>query len=313
MALSIADMRTFLSRSYSSVNQNKVNGIHAEVAFYDYIVALGFADRVSPGGWIIRPNRVQSFGLSAVAVFPDDIPVDQDLSTGTPPAVPESIDAAASFLRSASIATYFCYPIETAPGLQWLGLLRGHPSPPQPEDINDLLVNGEGFARRRRPYNFLRYSSDVSRLSDKVIAAQLPLEALRIYIHSGVYGEISDIDRLLWGQNTIYPVEVKEKTRVRDDPAIGDWFGIDVGTFAKLAYFAAWHGRLRSLFVVREIVDPDTRELMQWWAADFETVAKRASWVFRGGGPTMGGMASAVLQVPIDAFRVLDPAYMASL
>jgi hypothetical protein len=167
--------------------------------------------------------------------------------------------------------------------------------------------------QRAKPWNFLRYHADVSGLTDEAVQAQYSLEALRIHINSIVYAETSDIDRLLWGANTIYPVEVKEKTRVTGDTGMGDWFGMDVGPFTKLAFFAAWYGELKSLFVVREIKDVQTRELVQYWAIEFSDVAKHASWVFQSGGPNMLGGRSAVVRVPVTAFKTLDAAFLKSL
>src|SRR5439155_26594746 len=124
--------------------------------------------------------------------------------------------------------------------------------------------------------------------------------------------ETSDIDRLVWGQQTIYPVEIKEKTRANDRD-IGDWFGLDAGPFAKLAYFAAWYGQLKSLFIVREITDVVSRQLAGWWAIEFSNVAKHASWVFRGGGPSMLGTRSAIFRIPLDAFSRLSEDFVESL
>jgi hypothetical protein len=44
----------FLSRSISSLNRNKVNGPLAEVELRLYSTAVGFGDRISPGGRIAR-------------------------------------------------------------------------------------------------------------------------------------------------------------------------------------------------------------------------------------------------------------------
>jgi hypothetical protein len=54
MAVSINDMRDYLSRSYSSRNTNKVFGVLAEADFYQHVTSLGFQDRLSPGGWLQR-------------------------------------------------------------------------------------------------------------------------------------------------------------------------------------------------------------------------------------------------------------------
>lgn len=313
MSITIDDMRTFLSQAYSSINTNKINGIYAEIDFYKYLRDLGFAERVSPGGWIMRPSRVPNFGAEAIAVFPEVVQAGGDHSPGrAAPEVPQSVEAAAYKLRDAHISTYFCYPVEDENGgVVWMGMRRGIPAPPPPADIIGLI--DPPFVRRARPFKFLRYHSDVLKLSEEAVQSQFALEALRIYINSSFYMETSDIDRLLWGENTIYPVEVKEKTRVTGDAGMGDWFGMDVGPFTKLAFFAAWYGQLKSLFVVREIADVESRALVQYWAIEFSDVAKHASWVFQSGGPNMLGGRSAVVRIPIHAFKGLDVAFLRSL
>ncbi len=164
----------------------------------------------------------------------------------------------------------------------------------------------KSFQRRKRGHNFLRYNTNVSDLDDSVIPVQFSLESLRIYIHSKMYAEVSDIDAFLWGQRVAYAVEVKEKTEVSDDKTLGPWFGLDVGPFTKLAYFAAWNGSVKSLFVVREIDDEKRRKPVGWWAILFTDIAKYASWVFRGGGRNMLGGSSAVVRIPKSYFRPLE-------
>src|SRR5437870_10935690 len=82
MAISLKYMRESLSQAYRTVNENKLNGIRAELAFYRYVSSLGFADRLSPGGWIMRPKEVLNFGRDAVAVFPEEIDPDVDMPVG---------------------------------------------------------------------------------------------------------------------------------------------------------------------------------------------------------------------------------------
>lgn len=117
--------------------------------------------------------------------------------------------------------------------------------------------------------------------------------------------EMSDIDGILWGQQYTYPIEIKEKTPANDSK-LGDYFGLDLGPFVKLAFYAARRGHLKSLFIVREIDDPQTRRLVDWWFIQFDELARWASWVPQAGGRGMGGGASAVVKVPKDRFARLD-------
>ena len=99
--------------------------------------------------------------------------------------------------------------------------------------------------------------------------------------------EMSDIDGIFWGQQFTYPLEIKEKT-VANDSKVGDYFGIDVGPFVKLAFYAAKKGNLHSLFFVREINNTEDREIVNWWFITFDTLAQFASWIPQGGG--VGGL-----------------------
>jgi hypothetical protein len=86
---------------------------------------------------------------------------------------------------------------------------------------------------------------------------------------------------------------------------MGPFFGLDVGPFVKLAFYAAKRGNLHSLFVVREIDNVDERNLVDWWFITFDELAQLASWVQQGGGRGMGGGLAAVVRVPKCEFHRL--------
>jgi hypothetical protein len=86
---------------------------------------------------------------------------------------------------------------------------------------------------------------------------------------------------------------------------MGPFFGLDVGPFVKLAFYAAKRGNLHSLFLVREIDNAEERNLVQWWFIKFDELAQFASWVQQGGGPNMGGGRSSVVRVPKCEFHPL--------
>lgn len=310
MALSRDEMLGFLAQAYSSVNTNKLNGIRAELDFGQYVSNLGFAERSTPGGWIMRPNRVGSFGAArAVALFP--LPVTSDGAPAPDTAtISTGVRAIAPHLQGANIDTYLC---AMASNGDWMATLVGRPTEEAPARIVDLL--SERFIKRKTAYNFLRYKHDPASLgsfSDRDLSSLYAIESLRVQVATHYFAEASDIDTLLWGTSRVYPIEVKEKTRA-EAPDIGPWFGLDVGPFAKLAFYAAWYQRFSSLFVVREIADVTSRSLVKWWVIDFDTIAKRASWVQRAGGKNMSGGASAVVRIPLDSFQAFDAEYLKTL
>jgi hypothetical protein len=99
-------------------------------------------------------------------------------------------------------------------------------------------------------------------------------------------------------------LEIKEKT-VAQSPDLGPFFGLDLGPFVKLAFYAAMGGQLHSVFVVREIDNVQQRNLVDWWLITFDQIARFASWVPQGGGTNMGGGRSSVVKIPRQEFQHL--------
>jgi hypothetical protein len=64
-------------------------------------------------------------------------------------------------------------------------------------------------------------------------------------------------------------MEIKEKTAATTRE-MGEYFGLDVGPFTKLAFYAAKRGNFQSLFVVREIDNVNDRNLVNWLYKTFE-------------------------------------------
>ena len=69
--ISMAAMRGYLSQSITNLNQNKLRGLLAEVDLRTHLLNLGFAGRVSSGGWIARTKGPGIFGHSTIALFPE--------------------------------------------------------------------------------------------------------------------------------------------------------------------------------------------------------------------------------------------------
>jgi hypothetical protein len=176
-----------------------------------------------------------------------------------------------------------------------------------------LLDNIGAFSiERARNYNFLRYNTNTSVIPDSSIPEEYAKENLRVVFNTHFMVEASDIDGIFWGQERTYPIEIKEKTPATDS-RLGDYFGLDAGPFAKLAFYAAKRGNLHSLFVVREIDSVQERNLVQWWYITFDTLAQYASWIPQGGGQNMLGGRSSVVRIPKAEFRQLDRNSLESL
>jgi len=306
-SLSIQAMESYLSHSISSLNRNKLHGLLAEIDFRNYINSLGFHERVSVGGWIVRNTGAGTFAHDTVVFFPNTIVPDVDYPpTSQLPDPGHGLHTICSTFHQLGIGSYFCTPVvnidENPLSIQWhsvqLGLPTQQPYSPFPVDLPD-------FTPRSRRYNFLQSNTDVSLIPENSMPEEFSKEHLRVSFQNRYMAEISDIDGILWGEQYTYPIEIKEKTPASDNK-IGEYFGLDVGPFVKLAFYAAKRGNLHSIFIVREINDVESRELVNWLFITYDQLAQYASWVYRGGGTNMLGGQSSVVRIPKSEFQVLN-------
>lgn len=312
--LSLEEMRSYLTRTISSMNRNKLTGLLAEIDLRHYLAALGFSDRVSVGGWIARSTGAGNFGHHAIVVFPQIVEPGIDYSPARVfPNPPIGLHTICSTFRQLGIQSYFCIPsvavANDSIGMTWRAKELGIPWEDAYREFPGELA---GFQRRGQRYNFLRYNTDVSIVPDAYVPEEFSKEHLRVALSDHYISEMSDVDGIFWGRQYTYPLEIKEKT-CGNDSRLGEYFGLDVGPFVKLAHYAAKRGNLHSLFIVREIADPEARELVAWRYITFDRLAQFASWVQQQGGRGMTGGNSAVVKIPKCEFEVLDANALASL
>lgn len=307
-SLDLGRMRAFLSRSLSSVNRNKVNGLLAELDFRRFVEGLGLGDRVSPGGWIARNTR-QDYGHHHVAIFPEAIQPDTPYPVGQRGTPGGGLHSVAAILRQAGIRPYFCSPEIDSGEVCWFAKELGVPYETPFEAFPDCI---SGFAPRTRRFNHLKWKADASLIPDEGVAEEFSKEHVRVAFADQFFSEMSDIDGVFYADANTYPLEIKEKTVARDNNR-GDYFGLDVGPFAKLAFYASRMSHLRSLFVVREIDDVATRNLVEWWFITFEKLAQFAGWTPRGGGMNMRGGGSSTILIPRAEFTRLTASSLREL
>lgn len=309
-------MRAYLSTSIASLNQNKLNGLLAEIDLRNYLTGLGYAGRVSRGGWLLRTKGENIFGDSTIALFPEILDPSQTYPTDRVLPPPETgLFTIGATLQQCAIPNFYCAATigaaEQTATLQWQAFRLGLPGQQTYAPLVPTMQNF-GFAPRNQNYNFLRYNADVTGIPDAAVPEEFTKEHLRIAFNTPYMAEISDIDGLFWGNQFTYPMEIKEKTAATSTD-MGPYFGLDVGPFAKLAFYAAKRGNLRSLYVVREIDNTTDRNLVGWLYVTFDDLVQRASWGSRAGGTNMLGGASAVVRIPRAAFRPLNAANLAAL
>jgi hypothetical protein len=314
-SLTEQSMRAFLSRSISSLNRNKLNGLLAEVDFRTHLNAIGFGGRVSRGGWIARRIGAGNFAHNTAVFFPEtiapgaDYPLNREL-----PAPDHGLHTICSTFHQTGISAFFCAGVieanNDAQSLRWKAVQLGLPVEQDYQPFPDCVT--AIFSGRNRRYNNLRYHSVVDEIPAIAVPEEFSKEHLRVAFNNPLMAEISDVDGIFWGQRFTYPLEIKEKTPA-NDARLGEYFGLDVGPFVKLAHYAARQGNLHSLFVVREINNEDERALVAWRFITFEQLARFASWVPRAGGTSMGGGRSSVVCIPRCEFQELNAANLAAL
>jgi hypothetical protein len=304
-------MRKYVKKSLS--NDNKRNGILAEAEFRMFLTHLGMATKASPGGWIMRSARDASLPKRSFVAFPNDIEPDRDYTATSdlaPP--PHGMQAVASVFHQHGIEAFAAGATiakkNDAASIQWYVKQLGLPHIGPWEAFPGVL---DQFVPRTRKYNFLRYSVRTKAIPDKLIPDVFAKEHLRIAVQNNFFVELSDVDAVFFGKHRVYPVEIKEKTRGADPS--GEFFGLDVGPFVKLAFYTAHRNDMDSVFVVREIEDTRSRRLKAWWIITFDEIARVAGWTPISGGKSMGGGRSSVIKIPFAAFRPLNAKVLASL
>ena len=208
-SLSLAAMRNFLSQSIASLNRNKLHGTLAEIAFRDHLRALGYHDRVSPGGWIARRKGPDIFAHSTAAIFPEVVlPAQRYPENRSLPSPSLGLHTICATFHQSGIASYFCAATMTGDedpsSLQWHAVQLGLPS----EQPYQPLIQALGplyFTVRERNYNYLRYRTDASSIPDAAVPEEFSKEHLRVAFNTHFIVEPTDIDGIFWGQQHTYP------------------------------------------------------------------------------------------------------------
>lgn len=277
--------------------------------FRSHVATLRNGERVSRGGW------TGEFAHNTAVFFPEIVQPGVDYGAARPLTPPDlGLHTICATFHQTGIASFFCAAVvpesDDATQLAWKAVQLGLPTQQPFEDFPSCVATL--FRRRERPYNFLRYKADADLIPEIAVPDEYSKEHLRITFQTAFMAEVSDVDGIFWGEQFTYPLEVKEKTPAADG-RLGDFFGLDVGPFVKLAFYAAKRGHLHSLFIVREIDNVTDRRLVNWWFITFEQLATYASWVSRAGGTSMGGGASSVVRIPKCEFRELNQTNLRSL
>src|SRR5207237_7660759 len=128
---------------------------------------FGFQDRISLGGWIARRVGPGQFGDDTVAVFPEVKNESSTLVVGRPLQEPgRGLHTICSTFYQIGIKSFFCSlqleQVDQPDSFSWKAVRLGTPIDEPWCPLSDAL--GEDLGVRPRPYNPLRYHTDVSRI-----------------------------------------------------------------------------------------------------------------------------------------------------
>jgi len=320
----------FLETQWSSINENKIKGILAEVAFKKYLVDNKV--HFLPGGWILVPGKVGENvpvpSLQKICLLPLEhrfswaVAVTNSMTSGPTPAA----ISAYNYFRQLGVTTYFLIPdnVEetsfSVPKKSSTGVSAKYPRPYElifktigPTGNFETVEFGrvmENFPKRKG--NIGMRCNTLGRInpddfpwnSAEVVQSLFWFEYARFYCQVDYQVSNNDLDMFLIGNSgSPYPVELKSKVPARDDN-LGEWFGLDIGPFAKMAFFTSNSINTDALYVVQEV--DDQRNHMEWYAIKFTELVRACSWVFQSGGTGMMGGASSTIKVPKAAFSPLS-------
>lgn len=317
----------FLETQWSSINENKIKGINAEIRFEAYLNSPAIRtlfDYIIPGGWIISPGRnthINPTTIGRIAILP--IPTSFSWTQRLDPIPFTAQVLAESYFKQVGITTYFVkfdtngqaqientftlpvtgnypisYPLDFykigANGLFQVSLA----------DVTNNFTTRNGL-RGMRAYELNRIDRTIPVWNNTATVSELFWkEYSRYFLHRQFLVSSNDLDFFIVGKSgRAYPIEFKSKT-VAIDASLGDWFGIDVGPFSKLSFFVSLSNNMEALYFVEEVdVNGST---IEWWGIKFSELLKTCHWVSQSGGIGMGGGASVTIKVPKVSFQALN-------
>lgn len=243
-------------------------------------------------------------------MFPDVIEPDNQYPVGRDlPDPPHGLHTICSTFHQSGIRAYFCAPTiatdDDALSVEWHSIQLGLPYQQQYGLFPDSI---DGFRRRTRRFNFLRYSTDASLIPEIALAEEFTKEHLRVTFQSSYFSEISNIGGIFWGSRFTCPLEISEQ-QASNDRYYGKCFGIGVADFLKLTLLTTNCRNLNSLFIVGEIDSPKERGLVEWWFTTFDRLSPFLSANRVGGREGL----NTIIGIPKSEFQSLSNAALLSL
>lgn len=286
-SISRQQMRNYLSKNATSSNPKALRDTLARIELKNHLVEIGLGDRMSTGGWMARVAGTGPFGRTTVAMFPEVIVAGREYAPDRDLPVPAQVlYTICASLHHCGISSYYCAAKPQVDGgpvrVDWHARQLDAASAWEYEPIADAFQRLQFAARTRTDPPFTD-GTNATVIPEAAIPEEFSREHLRISFSTHYLSEVADIHGILWSPRRAHVLEVAENTSA-ESADMGPFFGLDVGPFAKLAFYAAKRGNLHSLYVVREIDNPNDRNLVNWLFITFDQLAQFASWIPQGGG-----------------------------
>lgn len=317
----------FLETQWSSINDNKVKGIISELALKEFLIKNNH--HFVPGGWVLVPGNPS---LSPVPTREKlcILPRGNSFSWNNDVAIQTLAEISAySHFRQVGMKALFAIPtnvVEENFSLPKKSNGRIKANYPRSYNLQFFEISPTGklievsfedafryFPKRTgnkglrcNATNRLNLAPEVWR-DPSVISDLFWFEYAKYFIQVDYLVSNNDLDLFLIGPSgRSYPVELKSKTVARDK-TLGEWFGIDMGPFAKLSFFTSNSMNNDALYIVEEIEEIDKNRMhIEWYGITFSQLVKSCSWVGQGGGRGMTGGRSSTYKVPKSAFTQLS-------
>lgn len=316
----------FLETQWSSINDNKIKGILAEIRFKDFLFQNNY--HYAPGGWIVTPGKPTINKIPTkekICILPrKHMFTWQNQAVSNNNLTPAEITAY-SYFRQVGMKAIFATPatvneLSFANPAPRVGSARAKYPRPYMLDLHEIGPNGtfspvsplsvfNQFPKRNgnaglRCHNTGRIIAMQAPWTDTQVLSDLFwFEYSRYYFQIDYLLSSNDLDLFIIGPSgRAYPAELKSKAAAVDS-SLGSWFGIDMGPYAKLSFFTANAMNTDALYVVEEV--DSSRNHVEWYGIRFTDLVKCCSWVGQAGGTGMMGGVSSTFKIPKSAFTPL--------
>ena len=317
----------FLESQWSDKNKNKIKGITAELRFEAFLKTASVSQLYKyliPGGWIMEPSQntiINPPTQGRIAIIPIPTAFSWSGNVTTLPFPAQVL--AESYFSQVGISTYFTkYDTQRNINIENTFVIPATKNYQTAYTLDFFKISTLGLIPETLPVimrNFTNRKGLVglrAYINNKINSNQYPWndvqlvtnlfwkEYSRYFLHRRFLASANDLDFFLIGlSNKAYPVEFKSKTVVSNSK-MGDWFGLDIGPFAKLSYFVSLSNNMEALYFVEEV---DKNGLtLDYWGVKFTELLRNCFWVSQAGGKGMGGGVSNTVKIPKSIFRNLQ-------